>query len=85
MTSIPFYLESDVEALQLNIPYARFMESSGALRYWSALCSDAKELAPILRDYPRVRYVPLEPLYLCARAAASLDEHLVADLSTHWT
>jgi len=85
MTSIPFYLESDVEALLLNIPYARFMESSGALRYWSALCSDAKELAPILRHYPHVRYAPLEPLYLCARAAASLDEHLVADLSTHWT
>ena len=85
MTSIPFYLETGVGRLVLDIPYTRFMNSSGALTYWSSLCTDARELASILHDYPRVRHAPLEPLYVCARAVASLDVHLVEDLSTHWT
>lgn len=85
MTTIPFYLEADVGRLVLDIPYARIMRPSGAMTYWSSLCTDAMELASILHDYPQVRYEPLEPLYVCARAVASLDVHLVEDLSTHWT
>lgn len=85
MTSIPFYLESDVARLVLDIPYTRFMKSGGALTYWSSLCTDARELASVLHDFPRTKYAPLEPLYVCARAVASLDEHLVKDLTTHWT
>lgn len=85
MTSIPFYLEADVARLVLDIPYARLMKSSDALTYWSSLCTDARELASVLHDFPRTKYAPLEPLYVCARAVASLDEHLVQDLVTHWT
>ncbi len=85
MTTIPFYLEADVGRLVLDIPYARLLKPSSAMSYWSSLCTDARELASVLHDYPRVRYAPLEPLYLCARAVASLDVHLVEDLSTHWT
>ncbi|WP_432726639.1 hypothetical protein [Variovorax sp. W6] len=80
-----FYIESDVLRLLHAISYFRFMKPEGALRFWTKLRDDGKELAHMLRQFPSVMYEPLDTLYACARAVASLDEKLIADLSAHYT
>ena len=80
-----FYLERDVLRLVEGIPYLPLRSPKSALRFWARLRDDGIELAHLLRQFPFVKYEPLETLYACARAAAVLDEKLVSDLSTHYS
>jgi hypothetical protein len=80
-----FYVQSDVLRLVQQIPWSRFMKPESALRFWARLRDDGIELAHILRQFPAVKYQPLDTLYACARAVAALDEKLVADLSRHYS
>ncbi|MBB3641520.1 hypothetical protein [Variovorax atrisoli] len=80
-----FYVESDVLRLLHEVPYFRFMKPQAALRFWTRLRDDGRELASLLWQFPLVRYEPLDTLYACAKAASELDEELVADLSTHYS
>ena len=80
-----FYVESDVLRLLHEVPYFRFMKAEAALRFWTRLRNDGWELASLLHQFPSVKYEPLDTLYACAKAAAALDEELVADLSTHYS
>ena len=61
------------------------MKPESALRFWGQLRDDGTELAHMLRQYPSVKYQPLETLYAVCRAAVTLDEKLVFDLTTHYT
>ncbi|UVH55349.1 hypothetical protein NWF24_21220 [Variovorax paradoxus] len=80
-----FYVESDVLRLLHDVPYFRFMKAESALRFWTQLRDDGLELTHILHQFPSVKYQPLDMLYACARAAASLDEELISDLTTDYS
>ncbi|MGJ7504261.1 hypothetical protein ACSFBF_28170 [Variovorax sp. ZT5P49] len=80
-----FYVESDVLRLLHEVPYFRFMKAESALRFWTKLRDDGLELTHILRQFPSVKYQPLDTLYACAKAAASLDKELISDLTAHYS
>ncbi|WP_244136028.1 MULTISPECIES: hypothetical protein [unclassified Burkholderia] len=52
-----------------------------AERFLAAAVESGVELRHVLRDYPHVRYQPLDFHYLCQQSLSALDDTLQADLT----
>jgi hypothetical protein len=78
------YDSHDLERLIRPVPLMRFLRLQGASRFLSIAVKDAEELTPILRQYPGLRYQPLEFHYVCLQSLGALNHALVRDLTDYY-
>ncbi|NTY39646.1 hypothetical protein [Burkholderia diffusa] len=75
------YDPDDIGRLFLNVPTLLLNRPAPAERFLAAAVDTGVELGHVLRDYPRVRYQPLDFHYLCQQSLSVLDDALLADLT----
>ncbi|MCA8052570.1 hypothetical protein [Burkholderia arboris] len=76
------YHPDDIRRLFRGIPTLRLNRPAPAERFLSAAVDTGNELEHVLRDYPQVRYQPLDFHYLCQQSLSVLDDTLLADLTS---
>ncbi|MDN7848501.1 hypothetical protein [Burkholderia seminalis] len=83
----------DISRLFLCVPTLHLNRPAPAESFLAAAVDAGYELEHVLRDYPRVRYRPLDFHSLCQQSLSVLDDTLLADLtgdmplgwrSAHW-
>ncbi|NTX31250.1 hypothetical protein HT746_29720 [Burkholderia pyrrocinia] len=75
------YHPDDLSRLFLNVPTLLLNRPAPAERFLAAAVDTGVELGHVLRDYPQVRYQPLDFHYLCQQSLSALDDALLADLT----
>ncbi|HGL5384363.1 hypothetical protein QZM97_26525 [Burkholderia orbicola] len=75
------YNPDDVSRLFLGVPTLQLNRAAPAERFLAAAVESGIELRHVLRDYPHVRYQPLDFHYLCQQSLSALDDPLLADLT----
>ncbi|RQU96325.1 hypothetical protein [Burkholderia cenocepacia] len=85
------YHPDDISRLFLGVPTLQLNRAAPAERFLAASVESGVELRHVLRDYPHVRYQPLDFHYLCQQSLSALDDPLLADLTcehgwrgAHW-
>lgn len=78
------YREEDLLRLVGSVPFMRLMHPEGATRVLRRAADDAEELASMLRQYPQVRYEPLDFHYVCLLNLGALSQELIEDLTCHF-
>ncbi|VWB42030.1 hypothetical protein BAR24066_01874 [Burkholderia arboris] len=76
------YHPDDIRRLFRSIPTLQLNRPAPAERFLSAAVDTGNELEQVLRDYPQVRYQPLDFHYLCQQSLSVLDDALLADLTS---
>lgn len=75
------YDPDDIGRLFLSVPALLLNRPAPAERFLAAAVDTGAELGHVLRDYPHVRYQPLDFHYLCQQSLSVLDDALLADLT----
>ncbi|WP_175823844.1 hypothetical protein [Burkholderia sp. BCC0419] len=75
------YHPDDISRLFLGVPTLQLNRSAPAERFLATAVESGVELRQVLRDYPHVRYQPLDFHYLCQQSLSALDDALLADLT----
>ncbi|KWF37965.1 hypothetical protein [Burkholderia pseudomultivorans] len=75
------YRPDDLHRLFSCVPTLRLNRPAPAESFLDAAVAVGDELAHVLRDYPHVRYAPLDFHYLCHQSLCALDDALLADLT----
>jgi len=75
------YHPDDLHRLYRNVPTLLLNRPAPAERFLAAAVETGAELGHVLRDYPQVRYQPLDFHYLCQQSLSVLDDALLADLT----
>ncbi|WP_175996466.1 hypothetical protein [Burkholderia stabilis] len=75
------YHPDDISRLFLGVPTLKLNRPAPAERFLAAAVDAGVELGHVLRDYPHVRYQPLDFHYLCQQSLSVLDDALLADLT----
>lgn len=75
------YHPDDISRLFLGVPTLQLNRPAPAERFLAAAVATGAELRQVLRDYPQVRYQPLDFHYLCQQSLSALDDALLADLT----
>ncbi|MEK7892829.1 hypothetical protein AAB992_37615 [Burkholderia contaminans] len=75
------YHPDDIYRLYRGVPTLLLNRPAPAERFLAAAVETGAELGHVLRDYPQVRYQPLDFHYLCQQSLSVLDDALLADLS----
>lgn len=78
------YHHEDVAHLLQRLPAMTLMSASRFQTAWAAVVESGAELAPVLQQYPQVRYEPLDLHYSLRQALTLTDEALVQDLCVHY-
>lgn len=78
------YDPNDVIRLVHAVPCLKLAKPPGFLRYLSHVVATGLELAPVLSQYPGVRYEPLDFHYVCLQSLGALDDDLLQDLTEHY-
>lgn len=78
------YLGIDVWRLMEAVPHFSLAKASDGLRFLKKLDRDCRELQSVLRQYPGVKYEPLDFVYVSIQSLAVLNEDLVADLTRRY-
>jgi hypothetical protein len=76
-----YFRYDDLTRLTLSVPFMRLIRPSSAIRSLTRAADDAEELAPVLRQYPQIRYEALEFHYICLQSLGALSRELVEDLT----
>ena len=69
-----------VHRLIFDLQYLRFAKVGSARTFLQKLTRDASELQPVLRQYPVVRYEPLDYHYVVLKYLSALTSELMEDL-----
>lgn len=75
------YHPDDISRLFLSVPTLQLNRPAPAERFLAAAVDTGAELGHVLRDYPHLRYQPLDFHYLCQQSLSVLDDALLADLT----
>ncbi|KWF57354.1 hypothetical protein [Burkholderia pseudomultivorans] len=75
------YHPDDLYRLFSGVPTLRLNRPAPAESFLRAVVAAGDELAHVLRDYPHVRYEPLDFHYLCHQSLCALDDALLDDLT----
>ncbi|MDF3080371.1 hypothetical protein [Burkholderia sola] len=75
------YHPDDISRLFLGVPTLQLNRAAPAERFLAAAVDTGAELRHVLRDYPHVRYQPLDFHYLCQQSLSALDDALLDDLT----
>ena len=75
------YHPDDIYRLYRSVPTLQLNRPAPAERFLAAAVETGAELGHVLRDYPQVRYQPLDFHYLCQQSLSVLDDALLADLT----
>ncbi|WP_446901679.1 hypothetical protein [Burkholderia sp. YIM B11467] len=75
------YHPDDISRLFLSVPTLQLNRAAPAERFLAAAVDTGVELGHVLREYPQVRYQPLDFHYLCQQSLSVLDDPLLADLT----
>ncbi|MBN3780694.1 hypothetical protein G3O06_24580 [Burkholderia sp. Ac-20345] len=75
------YHPDDLHRLYRSVPTLLLNRPAPAERFLAAAVETGAELGHVLRDYPQVRYQPLDFHYLCQQSLSVLDDALLADLT----
>ncbi|MGK8207752.1 hypothetical protein ACRS8P_11680 [Burkholderia cenocepacia] len=75
------YHPDDLYRLFSGVPTLRLNRPAPAESFLHAVVAAGDELAHVLRDYPHVRYEPLDFHYLCHQSLCALDDALLDDLT----
>ncbi|VWD42223.1 hypothetical protein BLA50215_05472 [Burkholderia lata] len=75
------YHPDDLHRLYRSVPTLLLNRPAPAERFLAAAVETGAELGHVLRDYPQVRYQPLDFHYLCQQSLSVLDDTLLADLT----
>jgi hypothetical protein len=75
------YHPDDIHRLYRSVPTLLLNRPAPAERFLAAAVETGAELGHVLRDYPQVRYQPLDFHYLCRQSLSVLDDALLADLT----
>ncbi|VWB21452.1 hypothetical protein BLA6860_06059 [Burkholderia lata] len=75
------YHPDDIHRLYRSVPTLQLNRPAPAERFLAAAVETGAELGHVLRDYPQVRYQPLDFHYLCQQSLSVLDDALLADLT----
>lgn len=75
------YHPDDIHRLYRSVPTLLLNRPAPAERFLAAAVATGAELGHVLRDYPQVRYQPLDFHYLCQQSLSVLDDALLADLT----
>ncbi|WP_231600635.1 MULTISPECIES: hypothetical protein [Burkholderia] len=75
------YHPDDIYRLYRSVPTLLLNRPAPAERFLAAVVETGAELGHVLRDYPQVRYQPLDFHYLCQQSLSVLDDTLLADLT----
>ncbi|VWD34126.1 hypothetical protein [Burkholderia lata] len=75
------YHPDDIHRLYRSVPTLLLNRPAPAERFLAAAVETGAELGHVLRDYPQVRYQPLDFHYLCQQSLSVLDDSLLADLT----
>ncbi|KML55451.1 hypothetical protein VL15_18830 [Burkholderia cepacia] len=75
------YHPDDINRLFLSVPTLQLNRPAPAERFLAAAVDTGAELGHVLREYPQVRYQPLDFHYLCQQSLSVLDDALLADLT----
>ncbi|WGY72020.1 hypothetical protein KEC55_19605 [Burkholderia cepacia] len=75
------YHPDDISRLFLFVPTLHLNRPAPAESFLAAAVDAGIELEHVLRDYPQVRYQPLDFHYLCQQSLSVLDDTLLADLT----
>ncbi|VWC56944.1 hypothetical protein BLA18112_00442 [Burkholderia lata] len=75
------YHPDDIYRLYRGVPTLLLNRPAPAERFLAAAVETGAELGHVLRDYPQVRYQPLDFHYLCQQSLSVLDDALLADLT----
>ncbi len=77
--------ESHISRLFGQVPYARLANLSSAKELVRAMVRDGKELDAVFRQFPSLKYEPLDQHYVLMKCLGVVGEELIADLCTHYT
>ncbi|WP_176045444.1 hypothetical protein [Burkholderia sp. BCC1644] len=75
------YHPDDIRRLFLFVPTLYLNRPAPAESFLAAAVDTGIELEHVLRDYPQVRYQPLDFHYVCQQSLSVLDDTLLADLT----
>ncbi|MDN7487286.1 hypothetical protein QZM35_06195 [Burkholderia sp. AU45274] len=75
------YHSADIYRLYRSVPTLLLNRPAPAEQFLAAAVETGAELGHVLRDYPQVRYQPLDFHYLCQQSLSVLDDALLADLT----
>ncbi|WP_175970480.1 hypothetical protein [Burkholderia sp. BCC0322] len=75
------YHPDDIRRLYRSVPTLLLNRPAPAERFLAAAVATGAELGHVLRDYPQVRYQPLDFHYQCQQSLSVLDDALLADLT----
>ncbi|WP_322085697.1 hypothetical protein [Burkholderia sp. BCC1999] len=75
------YHPDDISRLFLFVPTLHLNRPAPAESFLAAAVATGVELEHVLRDYPQVRYQPLDFHYVCQQSLSVLDDTLLADLT----
>ncbi|CAB3960750.1 MULTISPECIES: hypothetical protein [Burkholderia] len=75
------YHPDDIYRLYRSVPTLWLNRPAPAEQFLAAAVETGAELGHVLRDYPQVRYQPLDFHYLCQQSLSVLDDALLADLT----
>jgi len=75
------YHSDDIHRLYRSVPTLLLNRPAPAEQFLAAAVETGAELGHVLRDYPQVRYQPLDFHYLCQQSLSVLDDTLLADLT----
>ncbi|CAB3751675.1 hypothetical protein GQ57_04880 [Burkholderia sp. MSh2] len=75
------YHPDDIARLFLGVPTLRLNRPAPAERFLADAVDTGAELAHVLRDYPALRYQPLDFHYLCQQSLSVLDDAVLAALT----
>ena len=85
------YLSDDVTRLFRHVPSLLLNRPGSAQRFLITVVDAGVELGYVLREYPHVRYEPLDFHYLCQQSLCALSDRLLEDLirdhgwqGAHW-
>ncbi|MBY4868259.1 MULTISPECIES: hypothetical protein [Burkholderia] len=71
----------DIRRLLLNVPALSLNRPGPAESFLRGVVDTGAELAHVLRDYPQVRYQPLDFHYVCRQSLSALSDALLIDLT----
>ncbi|KAF1040728.1 MAG: hypothetical protein GAK33_00345 [Burkholderia lata] len=75
------YHPDDIYRLYRGVPTLLLNRPAPAEQFLAAAVETGAELGHVLRDYPQVRYQPLDFHYLCQQSLSVMDDALLADLT----
>ena len=82
-TPLPNYATDEATRFVADLDPLTWSRRTSAARWLTRMVDTAEALRPVLRQFPAVKYEPLEAHYALLRALGTLDEKLVCDLCHH--